>query len=310
MEQVEFLFDNQLISEVEILIKKSEHELLLISPFIDLDLRIQDALQAKINSKDFKLKVLFGKNEHNIYKSIKKNSLEFLKQFPDVEIRYNKRLHAKFYQNDFDFIMTSLNLYDYSLAKNIEVGVKNNFASKGLVKRAYRDLGKLLDVFLSKVDRKVFGNDDDLNPREKFQAIFENSELKYKTEPVIERKEGIKGFFGATEVKGKNIQTDELSGASPKIKVEKRKPEKPKSTTQSIQNPQSTSVTKLAKSLGIKPTEITSIMEKSGYIENNIITSKGLTKGLIEKQYMGKTYIAYPDDMEEIIQLSNKTITN
>jgi hypothetical protein len=49
MAEVTFLFDNQLIYEVESLIKKSEHKLLLISPYIDLDSRIQDALKAKMN---------------------------------------------------------------------------------------------------------------------------------------------------------------------------------------------------------------------------------------------------------------------
>jgi len=133
MADVQFLFDNQLIAAVESLIKNSKHRLLLISPFIDLDRRIQDALRDKISKHDFELLVLFGKNEDNYYKSIKKDSLDFLKQFPNVEIRYNDRLHAKFYQNDFDYIMTSLNLYDYSLAKNIEVGITGNFASKGLI---------------------------------------------------------------------------------------------------------------------------------------------------------------------------------
>ena len=33
--------------------------------------------------------------------------------------------------------MTSLNLYDYSLANNIEVGVKGRHASKGLLRRAF-----------------------------------------------------------------------------------------------------------------------------------------------------------------------------
>ena len=42
---VQFLFDNQLISELESLIKNSKNELLLISPFIDLDRRIMDALK-------------------------------------------------------------------------------------------------------------------------------------------------------------------------------------------------------------------------------------------------------------------------
>ena len=310
MAEVTFLFDNQLIYEVELLIKKSEHKLLLISPYIDLDARIQDALQAKLNKKNFKLEVLFGKNEHNIYKSIKKNSLDFLKQFPNVEIRYNERLHAKFYQNDFDFIMTSLNLYDYSLANNIEVGVKNNFAAKGLIKRLFRSIERFFEMLFSKLDHSVFGNDDEIDPIDKFKIIFENSELKYRTKPILEKKSGIQGFFGGTEVKGKTIQTDELSNSPNKSDNRKSKDstiKKPTTENQVLEKMKTSSASKLAKALGVSTNEITSTMEKAGYIDNdNNNTPYGSSNGLTEKKYMGKTYIAYPENIKEIKELSNK----
>ena len=75
MGNVLFLFDNQLIAGVENLIKQDKNSLLIISPYIDLDKRIQDALHEHINKHDFHLLVLFGKNENNIYKSIKQNRL-------------------------------------------------------------------------------------------------------------------------------------------------------------------------------------------------------------------------------------------
>lgn len=100
-------------------------------------MRIRDALMEKIALHDFELLVLFGKNENNLYKSIKRDSLDFLMKFPNVEIRYCERLHAKFYQNDYDFIVTSLNLYDFSLAKNIEVGIKFSYSSKGILGKHY-----------------------------------------------------------------------------------------------------------------------------------------------------------------------------
>lgn len=309
MAEVTFLFDNQLIYEVESLIKKSEHKLLLISPYIDLDARIQDALQAKLNKKDFKLEVLFGKNEHNIYKSIKKNSLDFLKQFPNVEIRYDERLHAKFYQNDFDFIMTSLNLYDYSLANNIEVGVKNNFAAKGLIKRLFRSIERFFEMLFSKLDHSVFGNDDEIDPIDKFKIIFENSKLKYRTQPILEKKSGIQGFFGGTEVKGKTIQTDELSNSTINSDNKKSKDsaiKKPTTENKVLEKIKTSSASKLAKSLGVSTNEITSTMEKAGYIDNNNITPYGLSNGIIEKKYMGKTYIAYPENIRELKELSNK----
>ena len=156
IQEVEFLFDNQLISSVEKLIRDAKKSLLLVSPFIDLDARIKDALNEKKERHDFELNVLFGKNENNYYKSIKKDSLAFFKQFPNVEIRYNERLHAKFYQNDSDFIMTSLNLYDYSLANNIEIGVKGSHVQKGMLWRALDATDNLLEQGIDKIKQDVF----------------------------------------------------------------------------------------------------------------------------------------------------------
>ncbi len=157
MEEGIFLFDNQLIASLESLIRSAKHRLVLISPFINLDMRIKDALSEKKELHDFELLVLFGKNEDNLYKSIKKDSLDFLMQFPNIEIRYNERLHAKFYQNDFDFIMTSLNLYDFSLAKNIEVGIRCNYAYRGILGKALDSTDTLLGMGTEKVKQEILG---------------------------------------------------------------------------------------------------------------------------------------------------------
>ena len=99
-EDIVFLYDHQLVAALEKLIERADKQLLLVSPFIDLDGKLRDTLSSKLSDPAFKLFVLFGKNEENYHKSLKRNSLEFLKQFPNIEIRYNERLHAKFYKND------------------------------------------------------------------------------------------------------------------------------------------------------------------------------------------------------------------
>ena len=68
MAEVQFLFDNQLIATLENLIKESRNKLFLVSPFIDLDKRIQDALNEKRSKHNFELRFLFGKNE-NFFRS-------------------------------------------------------------------------------------------------------------------------------------------------------------------------------------------------------------------------------------------------
>jgi hypothetical protein len=61
---------------------------------------------------ELELKVLFGKNDGDITKSINPEDLKFFTTFPNVEILYQPRLHAKYYANEFASIITSMNLYD------------------------------------------------------------------------------------------------------------------------------------------------------------------------------------------------------
>lgn len=284
----EFLFDNQLIAELENLIRNSKNELLLISPYIDLDKRIIDALSEKVSKPNFKLKVLFGKNENNIYKSIKKNSIDFLKKFPNIEIRYEERLHAKFYLNDTHFIVTSLNLYDYSLAKNIECGFKVNYASKGLIGKLADEAGNLIYSGVSKVQNNVFGIDNnEINPIEKFNQIFENSEVLYKTKPILKE---IKGFTSLLEKK--SIES---------VDVLINKLDIPKKEIKPIPNKKEyklLSATKLCKLLDVDQPKLIELLEKEGLIKNNDILENGISKGLERKKYMGRDYIVYPDNLQ------------
>jgi hypothetical protein len=309
MAEVQFLFDNQLIAAVESLIKNSKNRLLLISPFIDLDRRIQDALREKLSKHDFELLVLFGKNEDNYYKSIKKDSLEFLKKFPNIEIRYNDRLHAKFYQNDYDYIMTSLNLYDYSLAKNIEVGITGNFAKKGLIGKVMDGTETFISQGVDKISQDVFGFGQDINPLEKFQTIFQDSTLMYKTEPILAEAGGLKGFIGGKKLDGYNATVNVFQDNPSETKsyksettsaVEKENGPTPKIESNFTPSNKTQSASQLSKSLGVSQAEITNVMQQSGLIDRDKITPTGLSKGLVMKKYMGNDYIAYPENLDEL----------
>ena len=306
MIEVEFLFDNQLIAAVESIIKESKNKLLLVSPFIDLDRRIQDALKEKMSKHDFELLVLFGKNENNHFKSMKKDSFHFLKQFPNVEIRFNDRLHAKFYQNDFDFIMTSLNLFDYSLAKNIEVGIKGNYASKGLLGKITDGTDLLITNSVDKVKQGFLGMNQEVNPLEKFQTIFLDSELMYKTEPKIISAGGLIGTFGVKKLEGFEVKVDKLSmldnskKSGDIISEVIKKPENNLAELKSekVTDSKTISASQLSKKIGVSAAEINRRMHLNGLIDGDSITSKGYDNGLEMKNYMGKSYIAYPENLK------------
>ncbi len=321
---VQFLFDNQLIAQVENLIKNSKNELLLISPFIDLDKRIQDALAEKINKTNFKLKVLFGKNENNIYKSIKKDSLDFLKKFPDIEIRYNERLHAKFFLNDTHFILTSLNLYDYSLAKNIESGILVRHSATGFLGKAMDGANNLFSEGVSSVKSSVLGiENNEEDPTIKFYKIFEASDLKFKAVPVLKNKKGFfNGIVGTKEIEVSTITVDELNICFNTIDENKKPSQnylnistensqtfeenfKIIETTIETSERKIISASKIAKSMGIDQVKFIELMEKEGYIKDYKITDLGKANGLELKNYMGREYIAYPDDLEPIKKYLN-----
>lgn len=311
-EEVDFLFDEQLVAAVIKLIRTSKHKLLLISPYIDLDARVMDALNEKKGLHNFELKVLFGKNENNYLKSIKKNSLEYLKQFPNVEIRYNDRLHAKFYLNDFEYIMTSLNLYDYSLANNIEVGVRCEFGSKGLVGKALDITTDMIVQGVDKVKQDVIGFSKVTTPIQKFEMIFEASDVKYKTKPRIVDKSGmLNNLMGNKKLDGFDVVIDNLNSMSTVNPITSTFPEVSYNTASAVKiepafaSPQLStskcvSASQLSKTLGVSSKEITNLMQRRGLIYNDSITNEGVSKGLVMKNYMGTDYIAYPENMEEL----------
>lgn len=307
MNEVKFLFDNQLIAAVESLIKNSKSKLLLVSPFIDIDRRIRDALNEKKEKFDFELKVLFGKNESNIYKSIRKDSLNFLKEFPNVEIRYEERLHAKFYQNDFDFIMTSLNLYDYSLANNIEVGIIGNYATRGFLGKVMDSTDNLVAQGVGKVTNDLLGlKKDEVDPIQKFEMIFNNAELKYKSVPNMIDKGGIAGAFGSKKMSGSTIIVDKLNEVNPSsIEPSKPKVFESEQASTGAMNAKCISASQIAKLFSVSTQDVIGLMESKGIIEGDKITEYGLKLGVQMRNYMGKDYVAYPENLQELKELKN-----
>lgn len=126
-----FLNSELLNSEIENLIAKAEEQIIIISPFIHLHEKVSNLFKAKRENSQLKIIIIFGKNEDNLGKSLKTCDFEFFKTFPNIEVRYERDLHAKYYANEFSSILTSMNLHAYSQKNNIEAGIlfENTFPS-------------------------------------------------------------------------------------------------------------------------------------------------------------------------------------
>jgi phosphatidylserine/phosphatidylglycerophosphate/cardiolipin synthase-like enzyme len=111
-----FLNTRKAVSEIEDLIRTAGEKLILVSPYLKISKDFKELLSYR-NSKDKITTVLFGKQELN------PDEMKFLQGLRFVILKYNEDLHAKCYMNDDKMIITSLNLYQFSMANNKEMGV-------------------------------------------------------------------------------------------------------------------------------------------------------------------------------------------
>lgn len=157
-----FLTGSELNASIERIFDTANGQIIIISPYIKLHDRIKSVLKAKAENNRIEIIIVFGKNEDDISKSITKEDFEFLREFPNISIFYEKRLHAKYYANESSAILTSMNLYSFSQNNNIEFGV--------LTKRS--SLGNLI-------------KDDNLDKQawEYFDRVIDQAELFFKRTP-------------------------------------------------------------------------------------------------------------------------------
>jgi len=142
-----------------------------------------------VSNPKLHITIVFGKNENDPTRSINASDLEFFKQFPNIEIRYEKRLHAKYYANENAAIITSMNLYSFSQDNNIESGVlMSPPLTRGIAKNW---------IGTESLDDQAWGY---------FQRVIDQSALLYRKVPEFEN-----GFMGLTRKYIKSvIENDNL----------------------------------------------------------------------------------------------------
>lgn len=176
-----FITGSELNSEIEKLIKEAAYDLIFVSPYIKLHDRLKDELKSNPNRNELKVTVVFGKNEDKVSKSLAIEELDFFKMFPNLEIRYERRLHAKYYANEFSSILTSMNLYDFSIDKNIEFGV----------------LSEKNSILKNKLDSESIGY---------FSKVIDNAEVVFRQEAIIKKSlGGLKKSFEGIKIIEDNI---------------------------------------------------------------------------------------------------------
>lgn len=167
----QFLHHENIKKELLNLFKEAEEILFLVSPFIQLSDEMKSSLSRKKNDISFEIVVLFGKNEQNLSKSLSREDMEFFKQFQNVQIFYQADLHAKYYGNETKSIVSSLNLHQFSVKNNIEIGI--------LLERKFLNLNGD-----KQLDTEIF---------EYIKEVIEHSEIVY--EHTTKQKNSFFGFI-------------------------------------------------------------------------------------------------------------------
>ena len=170
---VKFLNTRKAVAAIEDLIKEADVKLILISPYLKLSKDFKELLTYR-NNKDKITTVIFGKQE------LKPDEMKFLESLRFVILKFNEDLHAKCYVNDKQMIITSLNLYEFSMANNKEMGVLidlDDLNDKSLYDEAYKEID-----YINSTSQKFKFNIDHTDVNTKTTRKI------YKTQNIINRK--------------------------------------------------------------------------------------------------------------------------
>jgi phosphatidylserine/phosphatidylglycerophosphate/cardiolipin synthase-like enzyme len=137
-----FINTRKAASELEDLIKNAGERLILISPYLKLSKDFRDLLTYRSN-KDKVTTIIYGKQE------LKPEEMTFLQNLRLLVLKFHEDLHAKCYVNDHLMIITSLNLYEFSMRNNKEMGVlidKNDPADTQLFEEAMKEVDYIAET--------------------------------------------------------------------------------------------------------------------------------------------------------------------
>ena len=180
-----FLTGNALGEAIDAIIWEAQKTLLIVSPYIKLDEHFKILFNKHKDNPELHLILVFGKNEKSVQKSLNKGDFDYFKEFPNISIVYVPNLHAKYYGNEFQGIITSINLYDYSFINNIEFGVLSE------------------QSLLKSITRSTSSDDE---AWETCMEIADSNEVVFINRPIFENKKGL--LSSSKNYKGSKVLFD------------------------------------------------------------------------------------------------------
>ena len=123
----EFLTTSGCQYHIEKIIREAQTSLTIVSPYIRLKSSLLERLR-DANDRGVAIDVIFGKEE------LLRDARVFFEATPSVAVYYHPHLHAKYYFNESDLVVSSMNLYQASSRdENREVGIHFSAAEDGTI---------------------------------------------------------------------------------------------------------------------------------------------------------------------------------
>ncbi|WP_345256522.1 phospholipase D-like domain-containing protein [Flaviaesturariibacter amylovorans] len=111
-----FLDRNAIIESVSNILNSASLEIVIVAPYIKLSEHFSNLLK---NANDRGIEITIVYREDRLHK----NEKQRLMSFENLTLLCHPDIHAKCYFNEYEMVITSMNLYDYSEKYNREMGV-------------------------------------------------------------------------------------------------------------------------------------------------------------------------------------------
>lgn len=174
----EFLNKDKLVEWIPKIIKTSQKELIIVSPYIQISKEIFSLLE-NANERGVEITLIYKEGELSQKEKGKFNELN------NVNLLYHSNLHSKCLYNERYLLLTSMNLYEYSQRHNREMGV--------LFRRTNEEADRWNDYKNSKDHESIFQD-----AIEEIQIIVNSSDFEkesFETKKI--------GFFNVSIIKSK-----------------------------------------------------------------------------------------------------------
>ena len=131
----EFQTTRAVTAGIDKIIREAEEKLVLISPYLRIDNTTRELLDDLNDKGIVTIHVIYGKNQ------LRTDENKWLNSLNSIKISFREDLHAKCYLNEKEALVTSMNLYAFSMQNNVEMGIlvcKDEKEDEGLYKDILR----------------------------------------------------------------------------------------------------------------------------------------------------------------------------